>query len=105
MFLPQQDQKTFEEPAAEPPVRQEQVAPVVTLRGRAEASVSGERRDRSRTPPVADTQMDTDHEAEAEPLSKKDRAPDPSGPREGGAQVAKAIAFSRLPRFFPTKSL
>lgn len=91
MFMPQQDKKTTEVPPADAPAKEEQGVPVLTQQGRATATASGERRERSRTLPVAHAQIDTDQESDVEHQTKKTRNLDPSDPDE----AIKSLGWQR----------
>ena len=80
MFMPQQDKKTTEVPPADAPAKEEQGVPVLTQQGRATATASGERLERSRTLPVAHAQIDTDQESDVEHQTKKNQEPRPKRP-------------------------
>lgn len=69
--------KTTEVPPADAPAKEEQGVPVLTQQGRATATASGERRERSRTLPVAHAQIDTDQESDVEHQTKKNQEPRP----------------------------
>ena len=114
MFMPQQDKKTTEVPPADAPAKEEQGVPVLTQQGRATATASGERRERSRTLPVAHAQIDTDQESDVEHQTKKKPGTStqvtlmkPSSRSVGnvGMRVEKEIVSSGPLLFFPIRSL
>ena len=65
-------QKTTEVPPADAPAKEEQGVPVLTQQG--------ERRERSRTLPVAHAQVDTDQESDVEHQTQKNQEPRPKRP-------------------------
>lgn len=113
MFMPQQDKKTTEVPPADAPAKEEQGVPVLTQQGRATATASGERLERSRTLPVAHAQIDTDQESDVEHQTKKPGTSTqatlmkPSSRSVGnvGMRVEKEIVSSGPLLFFPIRSL